>query len=314
MENGSSVVNIERTRDLNDVYERWSTTLDERYVNVAVWTSPAGKREVPPLRAFMLSYMLGRNPDVTRWINGRRAYKGAPAFALGVFPAHDETVCWEHSAPAATLGVYLAPGFLERAAAENGLTIDTESMPQLWDCQSNALRRLGSKALSAGPVGLSDEMFRDALTHEFAVHLLETYQPDAWPRIRSSQKFTSRVRQRVVDYVEANLSHDITLNEISVVAEMSRYHFSRLFAVEFGTGFHRYVLGRRIDESLDVLRNSDESLAQVALQFGFSSQSHYTTRFRGRMGCTPGAFRRTAQPSQSNSIASSRHSHTSTTA
>jgi len=97
--------------------------------------------------------------------------------------------------------------------------------------------------------------------------------------------------QRVRDYVEAHLDHDLSLTVLAGVACLSPYHFSRSFKRATGVGPQRYVIQRRVERAKYLLRQTHQPLALIAQEAGFTDQSHLTAMFRSEMGVTPGRFR-----------------------
>lgn len=98
--------------------------------------------------------------------------------------------------------------------------------------------------------------------------------------------------RRVCDYIEANLSNRIGLQDLADVAVLSQYHFSRQFTEKAGISPLRYVMQRRVEMAKRELLVAGTTIADVAYACGFSGQSHFTTAFKAGVGMTPGEYRR----------------------
>lgn len=98
--------------------------------------------------------------------------------------------------------------------------------------------------------------------------------------------------RRVRDYIDGRLSDTISLDALAGVAELSRCHFARAFKQSVGTSPHAYVMQRRLERAERLLAETDLSLCQVALDSGFSDQSHFSSCFRKSFGASPRSFRR----------------------
>jgi AraC family transcriptional regulator len=96
---------------------------------------------------------------------------------------------------------------------------------------------------------------------------------------------------RVLDYVEANLEGDLSVDRMASIACLSRYHFSRAFKEALGQSPHRYVSAKRLERAKALLIGSDRSLVDIALTLSFSCQANFTRAFRQVTGQTPGQFR-----------------------
>lgn len=114
------------------------------------------------------------------------------------------------------------------------------------------------------------------------------YAAPAGGRGRALQKW--RLRQ-VVEYVDANLSGQITLPDMAAVAGLSRMHFASQFRAATGLRPHEFVLRRRVWRAQELLRESTTEILEVALAVGFRTQAHFTTVFKRFVGSTPHRWR-----------------------
>lgn len=96
---------------------------------------------------------------------------------------------------------------------------------------------------------------------------------------------------RALDYIHANLSGNPRLEDIAGAARMSVFHFSRTFRKATGTGPHRYLVQVRVERVKALLISSDQGLASIADETGFSDQSHMSKVFKKFTGVSPKAFR-----------------------
>jgi AraC family transcriptional regulator len=97
--------------------------------------------------------------------------------------------------------------------------------------------------------------------------------------------------ERVFAYVEAHLADDLDLTRLAAAAGVSVFHFARNFRAVVGTTPSVYVRARRMEHAAELLRHTRQPIAQVALQCGYESTSHFHAAFRGHHGVPPGAAR-----------------------
>lgn len=95
----------------------------------------------------------------------------------------------------------------------------------------------------------------------------------------------------VCRFMRENLEKNISLQELATISGLSRWHFLRSFRDRVGLTPHAYLLQMRIRRAEELLRIG-RSPVLVALELGFSDQSHLTRCFKGFLGTTPGAYQR----------------------
>jgi AraC family transcriptional regulator len=100
----------------------------------------------------------------------------------------------------------------------------------------------------------------------------------------------SRLR-RVLEYVRSHLDREIRLEDLAAVAQMSAYHFCRLFKQSIGVSPHQFLMRQRLEEARRLLRETNLSVAEVALEIGYQSPSHFATLFKRHTGVTPKQYR-----------------------
>ncbi|MCE0496007.1 AraC family transcriptional regulator [Vibrio salinus] len=93
------------------------------------------------------------------------------------------------------------------------------------------------------------------------------------------------------DFIIANLSNDISIDQIASAANISKFHFIRKFRAQFGITPHQYVLNCRINQARKMLQIGD-SATQAAVESGFADVSHLNRNFKKVFGMTPKQFQR----------------------
>lgn len=100
------------------------------------------------------------------------------------------------------------------------------------------------------------------------------------------------VLRQVIEVIEDNLNHSLSLAIISNEIGYSQYHIHRLFSSVVGISMNQYIIRRRITESARELIESDSSILSLALEYGYHSQQAYTDSFRRVYGVSPHKFRK----------------------
>lgn len=102
----------------------------------------------------------------------------------------------------------------------------------------------------------------------------------------------SRQLGRVLEYINENLNEDLSLVTLADIAGMSVSHFARSFKSTLGITPHCYLLQGRVARAKSLLEAAHLTIAEIALECGFVSQSHFTTVFRKIVGATPKIYGR----------------------
>jgi|GEM_PF-1938588 len=112
---------------------------------------------------------------------------------------------------------------------------------------------------------------------------------------KDSSVFTPHVMRQVVSCIDAHLGTPMSLDGMAKTVGLSPGHFARKFHHSAGESLGRFMNRRRIGTSFAMLRAGRHPLTSIALDLGFSSQSHFTRLFSGLTGITPQQFRRRHQ-------------------
>jgi AraC family transcriptional regulator len=138
-------------------------------------------------------------------------------------------------------------------------------------------------------------LLAETLASSLAARLVQHHASLSSPGSRfgtTRERLDRRRLARVLDYIEANLESDLTVDHLASIACLSRFHFARAFKAVVGQSPHRYVSGRRLERAKALLVRGDQSLVDIALALNFSCQANFARAFRQVTGQAPGQYRR----------------------
>jgi AraC-like DNA-binding protein len=102
--------------------------------------------------------------------------------------------------------------------------------------------------------------------------------------------------RRARDLIDRDYAQPLDVPAIARTANMSPGHFSRKFRAAYGETPYSYLMTRRIERAMALLRRGDMSVTDVCFAVGCSSLGTFSTRFTELVGMSPSAYRRDASP------------------
>lgn len=94
----------------------------------------------------------------------------------------------------------------------------------------------------------------------------------------------------LMDYIDANISKGIDLCSAAKKAGMTESAFSRRFSAMNGISFKQYVIEKKIQHAITLLKTTDAKMIDIALDSGFDSISGFYDAFKKKTGTTPNKF------------------------
>ncbi len=138
----------------------------------------------------------------------------------------------------------------------------------------------------------SDRLEKQVCLYDTLFRLVSQHATQRTPPASTGD--TSERMQAAQMYLLENVTHNVSLEELSAHVNLSPYHFLRRFRAAFGMPPHTYRLQQRIHLAKRMLADGTP-IAQVALDTGFTDQSHFTRRFKTFVGTTPGQYQTASQ-------------------
>ena len=130
-----------------------------------------------------------------------------------------------------------------------------------------------------------------AFAHLLAIYIAEKYTNIASEKPDYHGGLPIARLRKVEDYVRAHLIESISIEKLAEVAELSPFHFSRVFKQSTGMTPLQFVTRERILLAQQLIRETSRSLIEIALEVGYTSPSHFAQVFRRTVGVAPNQFR-----------------------
>jgi AraC family transcriptional regulator len=246
-----------------------------------------------------LMLLLRGRSRITREAGITRQTNDAAPGMLWLTPAGSREELIEISSPLPeVLHVFLPPTqFSSRVLGDNGCNYDADGLPHAGGFRDPLLELiLRSLLVEMQAPTRYGALLADGLASTLAARLIHKYAgPDGEgsPAVSGGTALCSRRLKRVCEFIEANLGRELRLKQLAQVACLSQYHFARAFKRATGQTVHQYLTTVRLERAKELLAAGDSSIADIAFQCSFSSQSNFTKAFVRLLGISPGRYRRT---------------------
>jgi AraC-like DNA-binding protein len=136
------------------------------------------------------------------------------------------------------------------------------------------------------------EQVMTGLLHQLSGLILRHMPGEAVDPRRDKRRITNmKIMQEVLEYLDANYMHPITLADAAREANMSLFHFSRFFKSISGMSYVAYLNRIRVNQAEHLLRSTDKSILDIALECGFSNIRTFNRVFKQLKERTPSELR-----------------------
>ena len=261
-------------------------------LGVRLQTDPAGCLESQGRPDPVLVIHVGRPVEIACERAGQGHFGLSVHGDLDIIPAGVGSR-WTLKQQDEALVIRVGQELLREAAAGLSLKASDAVLRNRFQIRDSVIEHLGWALRNEMEHGFpSGELFTDGIGMAIASRLLLGHGQVPLERAQKQHDSLSGSRlRRVLAYIEENLGEDLSLEAIAAVAELSASHLQRAFGRAVGTPVHQYVIRRRVERARSLLADRRLALSEVALQAGFSHQSHLAYHMRRALGVTPTELR-----------------------
>jgi AraC family transcriptional regulator len=144
-----------------------------------------------------------------------------------------------------------------------------------------------------------DDLFRHQLTDLLATRLLAAHTGAPTMFQPAVGGLSPKALRRAIERLRSDSDADVSLAALASDAELSRFHFCRAFKESTGLSPHAWLRQYRLEQAMNMLRDTDASIVSVAAELGYASQTAFAAAFRRLTDETPSDWRRRTRLQQS---------------
>ena len=199
---------------------------------------------------------------------------------------------WDIPKPVDVVQLYLPHATLKRVADESETATPTDLLERTAHPDPITSRLLLSAAGVVENNGALDMLFRHQLVDLLATRLLAAHTSSPTTFQPAMGGLSPKVLLRAIERLRSNSDADVSLDALASDAGLSRFHFCRAFKESTGLSPHAWLRQYRLEQAMNMLRNTDASIVSVAVEFGYASQTAFAAAFRRLTGEAPSDWRR----------------------
>jgi AraC family transcriptional regulator len=248
---------------------------------------------VPPIENYLLVLYRAGTTSMNRRVGGvwKQERVGGGITSL---LTRAEAAYWRWSQDIEVSHFYISPALMTTTASD-AFDRDAQSVElhDMLKVEDPILTWIGDRMVEEVAEGSpGGRLYYDALALQASVHILRKYASVQFKLPSSQGRFRPVHARLIEDYIEHNISRNITLEELANICNCTPVQFARKFYVHYGMRPHAYVLTRKVERACQHLRQDRLELKEIALLTGFSDQSHLNRMFRRHKDITPAQYRK----------------------
>jgi AraC family transcriptional regulator len=133
--------------------------------------------------------------------------------------------------------------------------------------------------------------YAERLASTLAWHIALTYSGPSYRQLRGRGPHWAKLR-RSIEHIHANIDQPLPLDELAMMAGMSKFHFAKSFSHAMGVPPHQYLVQTRVQKAKGLLSNETLSLSEIASRVGYADTGQFSAQFLKLTGLSPARYRR----------------------
>jgi AraC family transcriptional regulator len=280
---------VEMARVLNTEPVRMA--LDPSGAAIAHWKHDPLHDVVEPMSDHVIMAYNGTVQHAERR-SGRSVAKGTFRPGAVIIIPEGSSSRWDIPKPVDVVQLYLPTTTLERVARETNTATVVDLLERTGHPDPVTSRLLLSAADGLEGNSALDTLFRHQLIDLLATRLLAAHTASPTTFEPTMGGLSPKVLLRAIERLRSDSDADVSLAALASDAGLSRSHFCRAFKESTGLSPHAWLRQYRLEQAMNMLRDTDTSIVSVAAELGYASQTAFAAAFRRLTGETPSDWRR----------------------
>ena len=258
---------------------------------IAHWKHGALHDVVEPMIDHVVMSYTGAMQRLERRSGKSVAIGTARSGVVTIIPAGSSSR-WDIPGPVSVVQLYLPHTTLERVASEADRSTPGHLLERTGHPDPITSRLLVSAADVLESNEALDALFRQQLTDLLATRLLAAHAGALTTLQPVMGGLSPSTLRRAIERLRSDSDADVSLAALASDAGLSRFHFCRVFKESTGLSPHAWLRQHRLEQAMNMLRDTDTPVVSVAAALGYASQTAFAAAFRKLTGETPSDWRR----------------------
>lgn len=152
---------------------------------------------------------------------------------------------------------------------------------------SQVIKYLWTLLTMAKSKNITDGFQTSGMAYQF---MMELGRSDNIDILNSKEKFGSNI-ESAINFMLLNYSKELSLEDLSIISGLSKFHFSRTFARITGITPWNYLTKIRLEKSIELMQTENYDFNKISTLVGFSGANYFNKVFKKYLGTSPGKFR-----------------------
>ena len=253
----------------------------------------SGEYQLPPLSQHRICLILNNELHLEQARNGHTFVHEFRRGQAQVLPV-GTTGFWRSRQAMQTLNIEFSPNFIqsiaEKITAADPTKLEMSDQFLVHDPQIEHISLALLSELIEG--GHNGRLYSSSLATALATHMVKKYASTSSTILAQPHALSRRALKQVLDYIDTHLAHDLDLQTLAQIVNISTNHFAVLFKQVMGVAPYKYIVERRVQRARELILDNHLTIAQIASEVGFYDQSHLTRHMRRMLGVTPASLQR----------------------